>query len=128
MVSVFYRARGDRDPILKRTVKEFNEGTERHFLTYVFNPKNDVCLPNTATLEEYRKIDILINNAGIAVFVKLFDITEEIWDRLHAVNTKAVLFMTQAVSKAMIDRNIQGKIVNIPSISGEKATSPLQVS
>lgn len=78
-------------------------------------------------VEEYGKIDILINNAGVCPFVDVFKVTEEIWDWTHAVNVRGPFFLTQAVARVMVNKNIKGKIVNITSISGQKATNPLQV-
>jgi len=78
-------------------------------------------------VKKFGKIDILVNNAGIGPFVDFFDVTEEIWDRIQAINTKSIFFASQAVARVMVDRKIRGKIINITSISGEKATDPLQV-
>lgn len=78
-------------------------------------------------VKKFGKIDILVNNAGVAHFVDFFDVTEEMWDKVHSINTKAIFFMSQAVAREMVDKKIKGKIINITSISGEKATNPLQV-
>jgi 3-oxoacyl-[acyl-carrier protein] reductase len=67
-------------------------------------------------------IDILINNAGIAVTRGLDDITEEDFDRTIAVNLKSAFLCTQAVLAGMRGRR-WGRIVNISSIAARGAGS-----
>lgn len=68
-------------------------------------------------IEKMGKIDILINNAGIALTNRAEDVTEQEWDRTMAVNLKTVFFLSQYVGKHMIKRRY-GKIVNIASQTG----------
>jgi 3-oxoacyl-[acyl-carrier protein] reductase len=75
------------------------------------------------TLKKYKKIDILINNAGIYPFVPLKDMTEEQWDNVIKVNLKGTFNCTKAVLPFMI-KNKYGKIVNIASIAGTKVGFP----
>jgi len=81
----------------------------------------------SSAVKKFGRIDILVNNAGVGPFVDFFDVTEEIWDEVHAINTKGIFFTSQAVARVMVDKKIKGRIINITSISGEKATNPLQV-
>ena len=68
-------------------------------------------------INNYGKIDVLINNAGIDQ-VKLFtDITDEDWDTMMNTNLKSVFYTTQETVKYMI-KNKQGCIINISSIWG----------
>lgn len=68
-------------------------------------------------INNYGKIDVLINNAGIDQ-VKLFtDITDEDWDIMMNTNLKSVFYTTQETVKYMI-KNKQGCIINISSIWG----------
>ncbi|MCM1329025.1 MAG: 3-oxoacyl-ACP reductase FabG [Ruminococcus sp.] len=62
-------------------------------------------------------IDVLINNAGIAEQALFTDITEEMWDRMFAVNVKGAYNCTQAVLPRMIHEK-SGRIVNISSMWG----------
>ncbi len=75
-----------------------------------------------ATLEEFGKIDILINNAGIARSAMLLKLTDEAWDEVLAVNLKGVFYTTQAVAAHMIEAGC-GKIVNISSIYARTGTT-----
>lgn len=62
-------------------------------------------------------VDVLINNAGIAQFALLSDITSEDWDRMMNVNLKSVFLCSRIFSKGMI-RNGFGRIINISSVWG----------
>jgi short-subunit dehydrogenase len=66
------------------------------------------------------KIDILINNAGVAKFKPFQDITEEMFDEMNAVNYKGTFLCTKQVLPDMIDR-AEGVIVNILSGAAIKA-------
>ena len=74
-----------------------------------------------ATLEEFGKVDILINNAGIARSALLLKLTDEAWDEVLAANLKSIFYTTQAVAPHMIEARY-GKIVNISSIYGRTGT------
>ncbi|MEK6645194.1 MAG: 3-oxoacyl-ACP reductase family protein [Candidatus Firestonebacteria bacterium] len=76
-------------------------------------------------IDEFKRIDILVNNAGIGHFKSFFEITEDLWDWVLNVNLKSVFLVSQAVAKVMAKQK-GGKIINITSISGEKATHPDQ--
>jgi len=73
-----------------------------------------------AAMEEYGRIDILINNAGINIPQWAEEITEKAWDQVISVNMKGVLFCSQAVGKIMIQQK-KGKIINISSQTGTVA-------
>jgi 2-deoxy-D-gluconate 3-dehydrogenase len=62
-----------------------------------------------------RKIDILINNAGIIRREDSVDFSEADWDAVMDVNLKAAFFTCQAFAKAALPRGA-GKIVNIASL------------
>ena len=62
-------------------------------------------------------IDILINNAGIAGFSLLSDISSEDWDKMFDTNLKSVFLLSKLFSKGMI-RNKWGRIIHISSVWG----------
>lgn len=74
----------------------------------------------SAVLERFGRLDILVNNAGITAFVDFADLdglTEEVWDRLYAVNVKGTFFCCRAVAPAM-KRQGGGRIINLASVAG----------
>ena len=77
----------------------------------------------------YGRIDVLVNNAGVAPKVRadLLDMTEESFDRVVGINTKGNMFLTQAVAKQMIRQPMQGRkrgtIINISSCSAEVSST-----
>ena len=77
-------------------------------------------------------IHALVNAAGVgAMRCELLDVSEEEWDRVVNVNTKGLMFFTQAVAKQMIKQpmegNKRGSIVNISSINARANCPTLAV-
>lgn len=67
-------------------------------------------------------VGVLVNNAGIAEQALFSDISEEMWDRMFAVNVKGVYNCAQAVLPSMIHEK-QGRIVNVSSMWGISGAS-----
>ncbi|MBI3636136.1 MAG: SDR family oxidoreductase [Candidatus Rokubacteria bacterium] len=72
--------------------------------------------------EVFGKIDIIVNNAGMASppGMPFTNNTEEDWDRTFAVNTKSVFLTSKALAPYFIERKA-GRIINIASIAGPLA-------
>jgi len=71
-------------------------------------------------LDRFGSVDVLVNNAAITRFVDFRDLeglSEEIWDRILAVNVKGVFFCSRAVVPHMKQQG-GGCIVNISSVAG----------
>lgn len=67
---------------------------------------------------EWRNIDVLVNNAGLALGVEpAHKANIEDWENMIDTNNKGLVYMTRAVLPAMVERNV-GHIVNIGSIAG----------
>lgn len=66
----------------------------------------------------FEKVDVLINNAGIAKDALLMKMSENDWDAVLNVNLKSVFNCTRAVIRTMIKKR-KGSIVNISSIAGQ---------
>ena len=70
-------------------------------------------------------INILVNNAGIAVTKPMLEHTEEDWDSVLDTNLKGVWLMAQEVSRRMVGREQGGSIINIASVLGERGIAQL---
>jgi NAD(P)-dependent dehydrogenase (short-subunit alcohol dehydrogenase family) len=70
------------------------------------------------TLDEFGKIDVLVNNAATnPSMASAMDIDERAWDSIMNLNLKGLFFLSQAVAKTMKVKG-GGKIINIASIAG----------
>jgi NAD(P)-dependent dehydrogenase (short-subunit alcohol dehydrogenase family) len=67
---------------------------------------------------EFGRIDVLVNNAGIYRAALPVDVTEEHWDAVMNVNTRAVFFASQAVLPTMIAQK-RGCIISLASMAGK---------
>lgn len=70
-----------------------------------------------AVMAEFGRIDVLVNNAGIARAAELLDVTEEDFDAVLRVNLRGAFLMAQAVARHMVAAG-QGSIVNLSSVNG----------
>ena len=79
-----------------------------------------------STLENFGRIDILINNAGVSWGARLEEMTLEQWNKVMDTNLTGTFLFSQAVGKEMI-RQGHGKIINMASVAGlGGASSDLQ--
>jgi gluconate 5-dehydrogenase len=69
-------------------------------------------------LETYGKIDVLVNNAGVNVPKPAIDYTEDEFDLIMDVNLKGTFFTSTMVAKSMIERGVEGSIIQITSQVG----------
>ena len=67
--------------------------------------------------KKYKKVDVLVANAGICPFKEFLKIDEKIFDKVVDTNQKGSFFLAQRISKIMIKNKINGKIIFTSSIS-----------
>jgi 3-oxoacyl-[acyl-carrier protein] reductase len=77
-----------------------------------------------AAVQEFGRINILINNAGIYPRQTFIGMTEPQWDEMQDVNLKSMFHTTQAVLPHMMSRK-SGKVVNISSVTFHLGTVDL---
>jgi len=69
-------------------------------------------------LEEFGKIDILVNNAATnPTMAQAIDVDERAWDSIMNLNLKGLFFLSQAVGRVMREKG-GGKIINVSSVAG----------
>jgi 3-oxoacyl-[acyl-carrier protein] reductase len=104
--------------------KEINQlGREVVTVKADVTKKADVQNLVASAIDKFKRVDILVNDAGITRRALLMDMTEEDWDAVIGVNLKGVFLCTQAVAKVMIEQRY-GKIINLASIAGINALLP----
>jgi NAD(P)-dependent dehydrogenase (short-subunit alcohol dehydrogenase family) len=82
--------------------------------------KTDVDSLVQRTMDEFGRIDILINNAGVYMRAPILALQEDDWDRVMNTDLKGYFFCCQEVGKRMVDRK-SGNIINIATTSAWEA-------
>jgi len=106
-----------------RKIEEEFKGEDICFVKVDITKKDEIEEMVKIVKKKFGKIDVLINNAGINIPALLVDpngkeeVTENIFDKMVAVNQKGAFFCAQAVAREMI-RNKKGVILNVSSESG----------
>ncbi|MBQ8197216.1 MAG: SDR family oxidoreductase [Clostridia bacterium] len=105
-----------------------NYALEKGFLDYLFTVQAD--FNDSASIEEmlsivnksFKRIDVLVNNAGIDLYKLVTDTSDLEFDTAFSVNVKSAFKITKALLPAMISKG-QGNVIFISSILGEKGGS-----
>jgi NAD(P)-dependent dehydrogenase (short-subunit alcohol dehydrogenase family) len=111
--------------LLSRTVSQVEQtageiralGREVLALAADTSKKKDVDAVVARTVETFRRIDVLVNNAGIDIIKPAVDYTEEEWDQILDINLKGYFLCAQAVGRVMIAQR-SGSILMNSSIAG----------
>ena len=106
------------DDLGQQVEAEINETGGRAIYTHLdVTSEQDWERAVQTAVSRFGRLDVLVNNAGIAVFSAGDDATVEEWDRVMDVNAKGVFLGTKAAIPEMRKAG-GGSIVNISSISG----------
>lgn len=92
-----------------------SKGYEAMFVKTDVRKEADIQQLMDVTLKTYKTIDILINNAGKALFKSLYDLTIEEWDDMMNTNLRSVFLCSRAAAESMRKNEMGGAIINIAS-------------
>ncbi|PZW44009.1 hypothetical protein LX95_00338 [Mesonia algae] len=101
-------------------LQEFLKHTKTHQLLFDVRNKEEVKNAINSLPEEFKKIDVLINNAGNAHGLDYFqDGNLEDWDAMIDINVKGLMYVSKEIIPQMIARE-EGQIINIGSTAGKE--------
>ena len=118
--------------VAKQPLEEFVEVVERRDVTAggkSLELVSDVSNPDSVddlvkrTLDEFGRVDFIINNAGAARGsdrVPVVDLAPEDWHKVMNVNLNGTFYMSRAFGRVLIEQGEGGAIVNISSIAGKR--------
>jgi glucose 1-dehydrogenase len=69
-----------------------------------------------ATVLEFGRVDIMVNNAGVETRTSILDTTEAQYEKVMSINLKSAFFGTQLAAQQMIKQGGGGRIINITSV------------
>lgn len=97
------------------------EGTKVKTLTFDVRDAEAAETAVDSLEPEWRKIDVLINNAGLALELdKEYEGDPDDWNTMIDTNIKGLLTMTRLIVPGMVERN-EGHVINIGSVAGDAA-------
>lgn len=97
------------------------EGTKVKTLTFDVRDAEAAETAVDSLEPEWRKIDVLINNAGLALGLdKEYEGNPDDWNAMIDTNIKGLLTMTRLIVPGMVERN-EGHVINIGSVAGDAA-------
>jgi 3-oxoacyl-[acyl-carrier protein] reductase len=107
--------------IITTSTKPFkvkNSKKRNIWINFIVDFNDDISISKfLINLKKFKKIDILINNAGINKINEINKIDSKEWDTINKVNLRSPYLISKAVSKIMIKLN-KGYIINVSSIFG----------
>lgn len=111
---------GRRENRLAELKKELSSSTEIYTLRFDVRKQEDIEKAIKNLPENFKPIDVLINNAGNAHGLDFIqDGNTEDWDAMLDINVKGLLYMSKAILPEMINRG-SGHVINIGSTAGKE--------
>ncbi len=111
--------RKDRLEQLKKKIQG-NTGRDVLALNFDVSKYNEVEKNLGQLSEKWSKVDVLVNNAGLALgFGGIYEGEPKDWDVMIDTNIKGLLYVSKVVMQYMIDRK-HGHIINIASVAGKE--------
>ncbi|MDC1105584.1 SDR family NAD(P)-dependent oxidoreductase [Prolixibacteraceae bacterium] len=108
-----------QDRLNQLVVRLKNEGIQVASLCFDVTKKSEVDAAIASLTKTWQDVDVLINNAGLAVGLELLqDGVVDDWERMIDTNIKGLLYVTRAIAPNMVERK-DGHIINVSSIAGK---------
>ena len=114
-------ARGFKNAGASVIIADLNPPDDASFLFHKTNVADEDSVIDLMQMikENYGRLDVLVNNAGIAIEVPIKDMSSDEWDRVMTVNVRSVFLMTKHAFPLMTNSVSESPaIVNISSIEG----------
>jgi 3-oxoacyl-[acyl-carrier protein] reductase len=73
------------------------------------------------TVDNFGRLDVVVNNAALVADAPVLDMTEAQWDNVFNVNLKGAFLVAQAAARQMLSQDSGGAIVNIGASTGMRA-------
>lgn len=107
-----------RTEALEQLKQELAQLTPVHAITLDVRDRNSVFAAFSSLPEEFAEVDLLVNNAGLALGLEpAHQVSLDDWETMVDTNIKGVMYCTRAILPGMVQRN-RGHIVNIGSVAG----------
>jgi len=109
-----------REDKLREHAAAISQSTGRRIVPFKADVSNEQEIAGmiAAAEKEFGKIDILINNAGVAATGPSAQMTKADWDRVLSVDITGVFLSAKAAINSMLSKKVKGRIINIASIYG----------
>ena len=114
---------GRREELLNDLTVKITNDTDAEVLSLCFDVRdlNQVEKAINSLTGKWKSIDVLVNNAGLAVGLEpVYSGVVDDWDRMIDTNVKGLLYVSRLVSPIMV-ANKSGHIINLSSIAGHEA-------
>ena len=102
---------------LAKTAAELGRKNELRTVPCDVAKRADIDLLVATAVNEFGRLDIMVNNAGVARNQDLLEISEQDFDDVIAINLKGAFFGVQAAAKQMIAQGAGGVIINMSSVN-----------
>ncbi len=102
---------------VKQQLGETYSPTQVAFIQADISKSSEVEHAKQITLNKFKTVDAIINNAGIVIHGEVHETSEEDWDKIFDVDVKGTFLVSKAFLPTMIKQD-HGSIVNISSVSG----------
>ena len=111
---------GRREDRLKELKEKLGANGVVEYLVFDVRDKDEVFNQIESLPPDFKKIDVLINNAGNAHGLNTIDEGNlDDWDAMIDINVKGLLYVSKAIIPGMVARNI-GHVINIGSVAGKE--------